>query len=114
MEPSPDQPEVFTAAIRIRYNKDEKDDEGEVKTNVEPFQILMNKRRDRCIHPNKDECTQLMQHDVVMDNTGIGTKCWHIGKHPQDQARKGDVFTVQLLVQQEGEDKMEVAWVKDQ
>lgn len=110
MEPSPNQPEVFVAPITIRYDKDEDED----KTNVEPFQILMHKRRDRCIHPSRDECTQVMPHDVVMDDLGIGTKCWHIGKHQVDQAAKGDVFNVQLLVQQDGNSygKMDVSWSK--
>merc|ERR1711976_28733 len=92
MVPSPHQPDVFLAEVKIRFDKDE----DESKTNVEPFQILMHKRRDRCIHPSKAECTQVMPHDVSMDSTGIGNKCWCIGKHEQDQANKGDVFGVKL------------------
>jgi len=106
MAPSPNQPDVFLGEVKIRFDKTE----DESKTNVESFQILMHKRRDRCIHPSKVECTQVMPHDVAMDRTGIGDKCWCIGKHPTDQANKGDAFTVRLLVQRDG--KMDVSWSK--
>jgi len=107
MTPSPNQPDVFIGKVKIRFDKDEAD---ESKTNVEAFQILMHKRRDRCIHPSKADCTQVMPHDVTMGSTGIGNKCWCIGKNPQDQAKKGDVFIVKLLVQRDG--KMDVSWSK--
>merc|ERR1712032_448236 len=99
MEKSAKQEGMYTGTITIRFGED---GDGGGNGKVEPFQILMHKRRDRCIHPNKEECTQVMPHEVIMDSGQIGGKCWMVGMHKQDQAQKGDVFTVQLLVDNDG------------
>ena len=40
-----------------------------------PFKLIMHKLPDRVIHPDKDECTQLMKYNTVMDfsdgSTGV-------------------------------------------
>mmetsp|Transcript_77103 Transcript_77103/g.198568 ORF Transcript_77103/g.198568 Transcript_77103/m.198568 type:complete len:979 (+) Transcript_77103:82-3018(+) len=74
-----------------------------------PFRILMHKMPSRCIHPNQEKCTQLMEHTVLMDDMGE-EQAWHIGIHPADKAKRGDVFTVQLDIA--GDGGLAVSWKK--
>ena len=36
-----------------------------------PFKLIMHKLPDRAIHPDKDECTQLMKYTTVMDVSAV-------------------------------------------
>jgi len=81
---SEDQPNIFTGKVLMLEKS-------------EPFKIVMHKRKDRYIHPDKDQCTQLMAQKVTMDAAGADPPLnWHIGKHPADKSKKGDVFIVSL------------------
>jgi len=75
-----------------------------------PFKIIMHKLPSRVIHPDKDECTQLMKYSTVMDDQSKGDFSWLIGKAPSDKAKAGDIFVVRLEVQSPGSYK--VSWSK--
>lgn len=79
------------------------------KNFVMPFKIVQHKNPARCVHPDKDKCTQLMEHRVVMDDQGKDLS-WHIGAAPADKAKKGDVFTVRLEIAAGG--AMKVSWAR--
>jgi len=81
----------------------------EKKKVVMPFKMVQHKMPTRCVHPDKDKCTQLMEHKVVMDDQGKDLS-WLIGGHPADKAKKGDVFTVKLQIAPGG--AMTVSWAK--
>mmetsp|Transcript_120954 Transcript_120954/g.367808 ORF Transcript_120954/g.367808 Transcript_120954/m.367808 type:complete len:985 (-) Transcript_120954:163-3117(-) len=82
----------------------------EQKRPLMPFKIMMHKMPTRVIHPDKDECTQLMKYTTVMDDESRGSFSWLIGKAPSDKARSGDTFTVRLEIQDDGSYK--VTWAK--
>merc|ERR1719245_75955 len=44
----------------------------EQKRPIMPFKLIMHKLRSRVIHPDKDECTQLMKYNTVMDDQSKG------------------------------------------
>jgi len=74
----------------------------------EEFQILQNKLWDKCIHPDKKECSQIQGHKVVGPEAGGEGFNWHIGKSVADKARVGDTFIVKL----EDDEKRVVTWKK--
>jgi len=99
---------VFTGDIIIEeMAPDEKAPDS--KKFMMPFKILQHKMPTRCVHPDKDRCTQLMDHKVVMDDKGKDL-AWHIGAATADKAKRGDVFTVKLQISPDG--AMVVSWAK--
>jgi len=97
---------VFTGEVEIEeMAPDEKSPEK--KKFMMPFKIVQHKMPTRCVHPDKDKCTQLMEHKVVMDDKGKDLS-WHIGAHPADKAKKGDVFSVKLQIAPTG--AMTISW----
>lgn len=74
-----------------------------------PFKIVQHKNPARCVHPDKDKCTQLMEHRVVMGDHGKDLS-WHIGAAPADKAKRGDVFAVRLAIAPDG--AMKVSWTR--
>jgi len=66
----------------------------------EPFYLLMFKRSDLCVHPDKKDCSQQQAHKVVgpdmvsTDEEGEPENYWAIGKAAADKARVGDTFYV--------------------
>jgi len=107
MRPSPDFT-IFSGEVTVEEMvADER--APEKRKVMMPFKIVQHKIPERCVHPDKDKCTQLMEHKVVMDDRGKDL-AWHIGAHPSDKAKSGDVFTVKLTVASGG--ALSVAWAK--
>jgi hypothetical protein len=73
------------------------------------IKLVSHRDLNRCVHPDKMDCTQLMAHKVVMDADHEGT-CWMIGKQGSDKAKLGDTFTVRLEFKVDG--SMAVTWSK--
>jgi len=61
---------------------------------LEPFRILLFKRGDKCIHPDKNSCSQIQAHKVLGPDTSDPELYWAIGKAAADKARLGDTFVV--------------------
>jgi len=72
------------------------------------FQILENKDWDKCIHPDKKECSQIQAHEVKGPDSDNHDLNWHIGKSAADKARIGDTFVVKL----EFDPVKKVSWKK--
>jgi len=68
--------------------------EIKLKAQQTPFVILLFKRGDKCIHPDKELCSQQQAHKVVGPDTFDSKLCWAIGKSPADKAKVGDTFLV--------------------
>jgi len=68
--------------------------ELELKERQEPFRIVMFKRSDLCIHPDKSDCSQNQAHSVLGPDAGGIDHFWSVGKAATDKARVGDVFTI--------------------
>jgi len=72
----------------------------------EPFYLMQYKRSDRCIHPDKKECSQQQAHKVVgpgvvaVDAEGEPENYWAIGKAAADKARLGDVFYISYSLEE--------------
>uniref|UniRef100_A0A7S1LWC9 Hydroxymethylglutaryl-coenzyme A synthase C-terminal domain-containing protein n=1 Tax=Alexandrium catenella TaxID=2925 RepID=A0A7S1LWC9_ALECA len=77
-----------------------------------PFKLMMHKMPDRIIHPDKEDCTQLMRYTTIMDDESSGKFNWLIGKAPSDKAKNGDTFIVRLELQEDGSYK--ITWAKKQ
>jgi len=75
---------------------------------ITEFQILVNKDWDKCIHPDKRECSQIQAHEVKGPDGDNHDLNWHIGKSAADKARIGDTFLVKL----ELEPARKVSWKK--
>lgn len=100
MTVNPSNPSIYTAKI-------------EMMDKVEPFKILDHKLWSRCIHPDKEACTQLMSHKVLnefVDQDAGEGKAWHIGKHSSDKAKAGDTFQIKYEVKSDG--SVGVTWAK--
>jgi len=99
---------VFTGDVTIdELAVDEK--APDKRKPVMPFKIVKHKNPALCVHPDKDKCTQLMEHRVTMDDKGKDLS-WHVGAHPADKAKKGDIFTIKLQIAADG--AMSVSWTK--
>lgn len=107
MEHPPDNLKIFRGEVPVQELVDPA--QPDKKKAMMPFKIMQHKMTSRCVHPDKDACTQLMGHKVLMDGRGDGL-AWHIGKQPSDKAKVGDIFIVRLEVNDDG--TMKVTWAK--
>lgn len=73
------------------------------------FKVVKHKSFQMVVHPDKEDCTQLMQHQVKIDGQHEGL-FWLIGKQGSDKARGGDVFNVRLEFKVDN--TVQVAWTK--
>lgn len=71
------------------------------------FQILQNKTWDKCIHPDKADCSQTQAHEVQGPGPRAKGLCWRIGKSAADKAKVGDTFVVSLTLE-----TLRVSWRK--
>jgi len=71
------------------------------------FQIIENKNWDKCIHPDRRECSQMQAHEVHGPDARGHDLNWQIGKSAADKARVGDFFTVMLALE-----PLKVSWKK--
>lgn len=74
-----------------------------------PFNILLHRLRDHCLHPDQDMCTQETEHGILLDENS--RNCWCIGKNREDDAYRGDLFTIRLTVTSES---YSISWSKAQ
>jgi len=107
MRHPPNDLSLFEGEVEVKEMVDEK--ATEKRKFMMPFKIVQHKMPTRCVHPDKDRCSQLTDHKVVMDDKGKDLS-WYIGLHPTDKAKEGDVFTVKLQIAPSGE--MSVSWSK--
>lgn len=73
-----------------------------------PFNILMHRMASRCIHPDKDQCTQVCDHNTLVDENRE-KHSWCIGLNAADKAEIGDIFIVRLQV---ADERYSVTWSK--
>lgn len=68
----------------------------DLKDKQESFRIVLFKRLDLSLRPDKQDCTQMQAHEVLGPSPASDDRCWAIGKAATDKARLGDVFAVTL------------------
>mmetsp|Transcript_59321 Transcript_59321/g.150239 ORF Transcript_59321/g.150239 Transcript_59321/m.150239 type:complete len:997 (+) Transcript_59321:183-3173(+) len=68
--------------------------EIEIRGKQEPFRLVMFKRDDLSIYPDKQDCSQIQAHKVVGPTAAVEGQCWAVGKAAADKAKVGDLFTV--------------------
>ncbi|CAJ1399159.1 unnamed protein product [Effrenium voratum] len=75
---------------------------------IMPFNILVHRLKDHCIHPDQELCTLEMEQTVALDENSKHLT-WCIGKQSEDDAAKGDTFSIRLVV---FNDNYSVSWRK--
>mmetsp|Transcript_17395 Transcript_17395/g.50879 ORF Transcript_17395/g.50879 Transcript_17395/m.50879 type:complete len:982 (-) Transcript_17395:69-3014(-) len=96
--------------LEFQWNEQVKGWTVEVQLTAIPteFVVVENKNREKVIHPDKKDCSQIQAHEVVGPDSDWKGRHWHIGKSVADKARINDTFVVKL----ELEPKRSITWKK--
>lgn len=108
MSHQPGDPAVYTGEVKVEMMLPS-EKAPDTKKAMMPFKIVQHKVPSRCVHPDREKCSQQTDHKVLLDDEGKNF-AWHIGAHPADKAKSGDVFSVRLEAAADG--SMKVSWTK--